>query len=190
MLKPSVFIKNLLPLHIKKEWGLHHKNMKQFYFLATLLALAFFSHAQVQGASRFYGYKQEVLGGAVRVDENGNQISSKPRYNYFIYLASTTKVSPTEIWINGKAFAVNSAVLSTPVIYKNPTTDSKAKQLVPKTARRVLQITPLEQVSNSPNAKGKKLSAKNELVIIYKANGKFYYKALARLTMLEPVAMQ
>ena len=41
-----------------------------------------------------------------------------------------------------------------------------------------------------PSQKGKKLSKKNELVIIYKGSGKLYYKTVSKLEQLDNLAMQ
>ena len=166
--------------------------MKQFYFLFIAVLTSFFSFAQVEGASKVYGYKQKVMPGTIRVDENGNAVPKKSQYNYYIYLASTSKVTPNELWINGEAYSVTAVeVKTTPVEYKNPTTnDRNSKILVPKTSRRVLQLSPSVDKLQKGNTKAKTLSLKNELVIIYKGSGKPYYKTISKLGELEPLAMQ
>jgi len=166
--------------------------MKQFYFLLVAITFSFLSFAQTEGASKIYGYKQRVMPGTVRVDENGREQRRQPQYNYFIYLASTTKVSPIEIWINGEAYSVIVATKSaTPVKYTHPNSgDTIPKILVPKTTRRVLQLGPSSGKIQKPTLKGKTLASKNELVVIYKGNGKMYYKTISKLDELEPLAMQ
>lgn len=166
--------------------------MKQFYIFIVVMAISFLSFAQKEGASKIYGYKQKVLSGTVRVDAVGRELPRKPGYNYFIYLASTTKVEPVEIWINGEVYsAISNEVASTPVEYSNPTPgDAKAQILVPKTSRRVLQLSPSPNKLETSNSKGKTLSANSELVLIYKGNGKLYYKAVSKLKDLGSVAMQ
>jgi len=166
--------------------------MKQFYFLFIAILASFFSFAQVEGASKIYGYKQKVMPGTIRVDENGNPAPRKTIYNYYIYLASTSKVTPVEIWINNEPYDVTiNEVKTTPVEYTNPTSDAgKSKILVPKTTRRVLQLTPALNKIQKPTLKGKALSVKNELVIIYKGNRKLYYKTVSKLSVLEPLSMQ
>jgi len=166
--------------------------MKHLYFL--LIAITFFisSFAQTEGASGVYGYKQRIIPGMVRVDKNGREVHRETRYNYFIYLASTTKVAPVEIWINGEAYSpIVNNVATTPVEYTNPTSgDTTPQILVPKTTRKVLQVSPSPNKIQKPTTKGKTLSAKNELVIIYKGNSKLYYKTLSQLKNLEPLSMQ
>ena len=166
--------------------------MKQFYFLPVAILFSVFAFAQTEGASKIYGYKQKVMPGMVRADDNGREIPRKPQYNYFIYLASTGKVTPVEIWINGEVYPVSvTHVLNTPVEYANPTSgDNKAKILVPKTTRKVIQLGPSFNKIAEPILKGKTLSAKNELVVIYKSGSKFYYKTLSKLNELEPLGMQ
>jgi hypothetical protein len=165
--------------------------MKCFYFLLFLICLCTVSVAQSEGASKIYGYKQKVQPGTVRVDDNGREVQRKSQYNYFIYLASTSKVTPVEIWLNGQPYAPIVNKVSSPVEYTNPTFgDNKLKLLVPKTSRNVLQLSPSLNKIQKPSAKGKTLSTKNELAIIYKGNGKLYYKALSKLNELDALAMQ
>ena len=170
----------------------HLKDMKQFYFLLIAINFSVFSFAQTEGASKIYGYKQKLMPGMVRVDANGREVPRQPHYNYFIYLASTNKVTPVEIWINGEAYSpIVNAVSSTPVEYTNPTSgDNKAIELVPKTTRKVLQVGPSLNKMQKPTQKGKSLSKKNELVIIYKWNGRWFYKTLTQLNELDAVHMQ
>jgi hypothetical protein len=165
--------------------------MKQFYFVLIAVCFSVFSFSQTEGASKIYGYKQKVLPGNVRVDENGREVQRKPQYNYFIYLASTSKVTPVEIWFNGEAYAPIVNKVSSPVEYTNPGSgDDTSKVLVPKTSRNVLQLNPSLNKIQKPSPKGKTLSAKNELVIIYKGNGKQYYKTVSKLAELGHLAMQ
>lgn len=185
-------IRNFIKPCVEKLNSLHLNSMKQFYFLLIAISVSFFSFPQTEGASKIYGFKQKVMPGMVRVDENGREVPRKPQYNYFIYLASASKVIPVEIWINGEVYSVTmNNVSTTPVEYTNPTSgDNKSKVLVPKTTRRVLQLNPALNKIQKPTPKGKMLSAKNEMVIIYKRNGELYYKKLSKLNELEPVAMQ
>jgi hypothetical protein len=187
-----MIIRNFIKPCVEKLISLHLNNMKQFYFLLIAISVSVFSFAQKEGASKIYGFKQRVMPGMVRVDENGREVQRKPQYNYFIYLASTSKVAPLEIWINGEAYsAIVNNVLTTPVEYTNPTSgDNKPKMLVPKTTRKVLQLSPSLNKVQKPLQKGKQLSAKNELVVIYKGNGKLYYKTVSKFSELEHIAMQ
>jgi hypothetical protein len=166
--------------------------MKQFYFLLIAILFSSFALAQTEGASKIYGYKQKVMPGMVRVDINGREVPRKPQYNYFIYLASASKVTPVEIWINGEGYTpITNDVSKTPVEYTNPTSGgNKAKTLVAKTTRKVLQLSPSLNKIQKPTTKGKILSAKNELVIIYKSGNKLYYKTLSKFNELDSVAMQ
>lgn len=166
--------------------------MKQLSLLLIIISLTLSSFAQKEGASKLYGYKQKVLPGTVRVDAVGKELPRKPRYNYFIYLASNTRVEPVEIWVNGECYSVGSTEgATTPIEYSNPTIGGgKSQILVPKTKRRVLQLNPSLNKIKAPTSKGKTLSAKNELVVIYKSDGKLYYKTESKLNDLESVAMQ
>ena len=172
--------------------------MKSLYFLIVAMSLSFLSLAQTEGASKIYGYKQKLMGGTIRVDENGQELPRQPKYNYFIYLASTTKVIPVEIWINGEPYSVSVREVSSPVEYVHPTSGNNTpKILVPKTTRKILQLGLANKIQK-PITKGKSLSSKNELVIIYKGQNKLYYKgqnklyykSLSKLSVLEPLSMQ
>jgi len=166
-------------------------SMNHFYLLALSLFFCTASIAQTEGASKLYGYRQKVMPGTIRVDDNGKEAPRKSQYNYFIYLASTTKVTPVELWINGEVYSVTVIEVSTPVEYNHPSSsNNNPKILVSKTNRHVLQLSPSLNKIQKPNPKGKSLSAKNEMVIIYKGGGKWYYKAVSKLGELEPLAMQ
>ena len=165
--------------------------MKQFYLLVLSICFCATSIAQTEGGSKLYGYKQKVMPGTIRVDDNGREMPRKSQYNYFLYLASTTKVTPVELWINGEVYSVTVNEVSTPVEYNHPSSsNNNPKILVSKTNRHVLQLGPSLNKIQKPNPKGKSLSAKNEMVIIYKGGSKWYYKAVSKLGELEPLAMQ
>jgi hypothetical protein len=165
--------------------------MNNFYLLMFSICFCTASLAQTEGASKLYGYRQKVMPGTIRVDDNGKEIPRKSQYNYFIYLSSTTKVSPVELWINGEVYSVTVNEVSTPVEYSHPSTaNNRPKILVSKTNNHVLQLSPSLNKIQKPNPKGKSLSAKNEMVIIYKGGGKWYYKVVSKLGELDPLAMQ
>ncbi|MGZ4012277.1 MAG: hypothetical protein ACXVLF_15055 [Flavisolibacter sp.] len=165
--------------------------MKQLYFILIALAFSLSSSAQTEGASQLYGFKQKQTPGTVRMDDNGNERPRTQQYNYYIYLVSKSKVTPTEIWMSGQAYAVTASPQSSPVEYRHPNSaESRPHVLVPKTNSRVIQLSPSQDRIEKPNAKGKSLASKNELVVIYRANNKLYYKTVSKLTELEPVMMQ
>jgi hypothetical protein len=169
--------------------------MKHFYFLVILICLYTVSVAQTEGASKIYGYKQKVQPGTVRVDDNGREVKRPTQYNYFIYLASNIQVRPVEIWINGVAYSpIINKVSTTPVEYTNPTSgENKSRVLVPRTKQSVLQLSPSLIKIVNPSQKGKTLSAKNELVVIYGGSSKIYkpyYKIISKLDELDPINMQ
>lgn len=157
--------------------------------LATFSFIAVF--AQTEGASKIYSYRQKIRPGTVRVDDSGREAPGRPLYNYLIYLESSAKVVPIEIWLNGEAYSVIvSEAKSTPVEYVSPATMNKRRTLVPKTTKKVLQLSPSSNKIKKPTQKGKTLSAQNELVVIYKAGNKCYYKTVTKLSELEPIDMQ
>jgi hypothetical protein len=169
--------------------------MKYINLLLAAISISIFANAQSEGASKLYGFKQVVIPGNIPkkiIEENGKEIKveAKQHYNYFIYLVSSTSVTPTEIWLNGKAFSATAVSVSSPVEYVNPTEGNKTTVLVPGTNKKVLKISLSGEGLASPTSKGKSLASKNELVIIYKGGGKTYYKAAKKLTELDAAHMQ
>lgn len=126
----------------------------------------------------------------MRRTDDGRETGSKTRFNYFIYLASSSKVTPIELWINGEPFSVMTKPVASPVIYHHPNSGDRPEILVPETRRSVWQLTPSAKAIETLTKGGKHLSSKNELVIIYRSGGKLYYKAIPKLSELERVAMQ
>jgi hypothetical protein len=168
-------------------------------FLSLLVLISFGScKAQMKGTINLYGFKQAVLPGMIPGDiitEDGRTIEQpfKPKFNFFIYTASNARIYPMEVWLNGTAYSIQTEVVtSTPIEYVNPTSlpEGKKTVLVPKTSKKVLKLTIAPPVEKTEHTKAKSLSKANELVLVYKQNGKFYYSALKSLKEIEPVAMQ
>ncbi len=167
----------------------------KYLLLIGLGLIAFItSSAQVEGMAKLFGFKEEVIGGVnpSHIEENGEQVNrSSTGLNYYIYLQSASRVYPSEIWINGQPFGASFHTVTTPVErqeFNHP--DSGKTVLVPKTNEKLLQLVPIAAVESKLTQKGKSLAAKNELVVIYKQDGRFYYNVLDRLKPLVPVALQ
>jgi hypothetical protein len=58
--------------------------------------------------------------------------------------------------------------------------------MVPKTSGQVIQVTPISKSDGKRFPKARLKAATNELVVVYKLNGKFYSATLKKLTRLEP----
>ena len=170
--------------------------MKSFLFILFIF-LSHVATAQTKGTVTVYAYKQGVAPGAVpkQTMEDGKLVSApiKPNYNYFTYTASSTTIYPSEIWINKEHFSVSYQKVQSPVeisnsdMILNPT----STVLVPKTSKTVLQVTPKDFIKTSRNNKtSAKLSKSNELVLVYKSKGRFYYVAVKKLKQLQAAAMQ
>lgn len=145
---------------------------------------------------KVYAYKEPVIGGAYQqnqIEEGGKNtpVEQKSRFNYLIYLASDERVYPSEIWIDGTAYSAGLETVTSPVTRQNFTAPGQAKmELVPLTGQKVIQLKPGPAINNKLSKEGKTLSASNELVVVYKQNGKFYQVAIPSFTLLEPVALQ
>lgn len=169
--------------------------MKKIITLGLAVLIAAALHAQTKGTIKIYGYKQPTVGGMVQrtISEDGtaNEVPVKPRFNYRIYTASSSAITPMEIWIKGEAFSVSQSPVESPVVYTSPNNPVRptTTTLVPKTTKKVLQITP-EQLKGNATAKARTLAKTNELVLVYKANEKTYYQTLKKLETMEPVFLQ
>jgi hypothetical protein len=168
--------------------------MKKIITLGLAVLLAAALHAQTKGTIKIYGYKQPVSGGMVQrtISEDGasHEVPVKPRFNYRIYTASASVITPTEVWIRGEAFSASQSPVETPVVYNSPNNPvTPATTLVPKTTKKVLQISPAP-LKDKGTTKARTLAKTNELVLVYKANGRMYYQALKKLEMLEPAFLQ
>jgi hypothetical protein len=173
--------------------------MMKKLILSLFIAISFAAcKAQSKGSVTVYGFKQAVLPGMIPGDiisEDGKRIEHpfKPKFNFFIYTASNGAIQPTEIWLNGQAYSVQSEqVAATPIEYTNPTNMPQPKKtvLVPQTTKKVFKWTLAPSVENSKNEKAKSIASANELVVVYKQNGRTYYSAVKSLKEIEPVAMQ
>lgn len=175
--------------------------MKSFISLITLLIIG---SVAVQGQTAktvsLYAYKQPVVSGAppkVTYSEGGQE-NAAPRvskFNYFIYIAgpSNLRIYPVEIWLGGKKYGVkSSAVKQTPIQQTNVNIPeySKPVVLVPKTSKTVLQLTTTTASSQKGLTVAKTLAKSNEVVVVYKMGGKFYYVLAKKMTRLDPMAMQ
>jgi len=168
--------------------------------LSLFVIIPFMScKAQSKGTISVYGYKQAVLPGMIRGDiitEDGKTIEQpfKPSFNFFIYTGSNATIHPVEIWLQGKAYSVQTEKVSdTPVEYINPTmmpVGSSKTILVPRTSKKILKLALGQLLENASNSKMKSVSKDHELVVVYKQNGKTYYTALKKLKEIAPVAHQ
>jgi hypothetical protein len=155
--------------------------------------------AEAQSTVKLYGYTQRSTPGIAGRERDENGQIKKPAnnnlYSYFIYLTgpSKSRMYPAELWIRGERLGVKAeTVLQTPVeITKdNVTTTSEKVTLVPKTTAKVLQLTGTRETPGKKFIKAKNLATTNELVVVYKLNGKFYYATLKKFTSLNSVALQ
>ena len=161
--------------------------MKNKILLLIFMALGINGFCQT--GVKVYGFIQDVLPGTIPkgTDENGNQIQARKSttvYRIFLTGIGKNRIYPVEVWIKGKQFTASyETINNTPIEARS---DNKTVVMVPKTSGQVVQITPINKSDGKkfPNAKVK--AASNELVVVYKLNGKFYSATLKKLTRLEP----
>ncbi len=168
------------------------KTILIFFGLALLVTTV---TAQTKGSAKLYGFKQSVAGGkAPEISSGpGARASSGGGKNYFLYALSSSRIYPSEMWIEGNHYGVDLKIISTtPVEYIDDlSTGSPKKVMVPKTAQKVIQLITARAVQGkTESAKAKSLSATNEMVIVYKQGSKFYYATRKMLSELDGAAMQ
>ena len=162
--------------------------MKRTILFIALFTISFASFSQT--GVRVYGYVREVTPGIVPHGkrENGKDIEqAKPTPNYLVYLTSPSKYPATvvEMWINGQRFSTQSEwIAKTPVILPNNT--GKSTTVVGKTSNKVQQVVPITFTQGKEFSLARKKAAVNELVVVYRQNGKYYSATLKKLTKLEP----
>jgi hypothetical protein len=96
------------------------------------------------------------------------------------------------MWIAGTLWAVKQETVGqTPVAitYEEPDTP-KEIILVPQTTDKVLQISPVENTWGKPSVSKPSLSEKNELVVVYRLQGKVYSKAVKKINVLRTAVLQ
>lgn len=166
-----------------------------FFFLVLFSTLCF---AQPLGL-KLYGFRQEVLKGVpptYETDEKGNKLPPKiePHYNLFIYLAYPTNAIPelVEIWVGEDQFSVRQEAVKIPVeiIYDNGPLTPEKVILVPQTTDTVMQLVLTGKLPAKTTAVKKSLAETNELVLIYKLNGKIYSQTLKKIKSLRKALMQ
>jgi hypothetical protein len=170
--------------------------MRKILFLLFTFSAGSFVSAQTKGSAKIYGYKEPVSGAVSQraIDENGKPVVSDAvgRFNYFIYLVTPNRVYPSELWLNGEVYSAKIETVKTPVVRKNFNNPSEPQstELVPATTQQVTRLSPGPAINDKLSEKGKSLSEENELVVVYKQNGKFYYQTVSSLTLLEIAALQ
>lgn len=164
--------------------------MKQL-FIALSLFTALSAAAQTKGNATLYGYVQYVSRGkAPEPDAGGLKTSEGARKNYVLYAASSSRIYPLEIWVEGVRYGVSVRTVQTPVEYGDEAGVGLPKEvLVPKTAKTVIQLAPAPgRAPKTTSATGKRLAGANEVVLIYKQNGKLVYSTQAKLKKLAAAA--
>lgn len=169
--------------------------MKQLFFIMLLLSSILMTAAQEKGKVKLYGYYQPVSAGKSPEmnAETGLRTSAGQGKNYFLYAVSSSRVYPAEIWVEGARMGVTiKTITTTPVLHGDDANIGSPKQeLVPQTSQRVTQLvlTPAATEKN-PGNKAKNLAQTNEVVLVYKQDGRFQYSVLQKLTRLGSAAAQ
>ncbi|HJW18009.1 MAG TPA: hypothetical protein VJ499_12845 [Flavisolibacter sp.] len=173
------------------------------YFLILMVLTVLFSaklFAQSRSDVKLYAYARAVTGGVmpkISTQENGSQTMIKPKtkYSYLFYLEGPKKlrIYPVELWVKGERLGVKStAVNSTPVEISIGELPQYAKTttLVPKTNNKVIKLDPAIAVNGKNFPKAKAKAETNEVVLVYKYGGKFYYAVQDKIKLIDPIVLQ
>ena len=139
-------------------------------------------------------YSQQFTPGTIPtrdvVGENADDFIKHPAVitNYLIYVEVDTamQITPSAVWVGGKWDTVAAKnIIKTPFITEYPS----KKTLVPATSKKVYEIILGDTLKQAivPTAKVKKQMIDHELIFAYWWNGKRYFAALKKLTVLEPL---
>ena len=174
--------------------------MKCILFLSAFCFFTCHLKAQTRKDVKLYAYARPVTGGVppkISTQENNLQVYSSPKakYNYLIYLEgpAKTRIYPVEMWLFGERKGLRvSFVKKTPVEIKTGDIPQYAKTitLVPKTSNRVYQLDLSPALPEKEMAAAKEKAAANDVVVVYKFAGRFYYAVQHKIKMLEPVVLQ
>ena len=171
--------------------------MKKYLLFFSLLVIG--SHIHSQPSIKVLGFEQESIPGTVAAnlkDENGNPIKkAATQKNYLIYLslAPNHSVSAHHVFINGKAFLVESSTTeTTPVQHVDNNIPDKPEYLtlVPRTSNKVIRLIINKPTQVEKTSTIKKLAAKNDVVVSYTWKEKKYFAVLKKLKKLDTVLNQ
>jgi hypothetical protein len=172
--------------------------MKACLFSIFLLAFQNLSNAQ-PALVKLYGFRQPVIKGVpstYETDEKGNQVEarSKLQANVFIFLSYPPDmiIIPVEFWMNGSLYSIKQEAIKTPVeiVYENGPYEAEKITLVPKTADSVIRIILSEKLPFKAPAVKKASADTNDLVIVYKMNGKLFSQSLKKVKGLRTAVMK
>jgi hypothetical protein len=147
-----------------------------------------------QPTVKIFAYEQDNLPGtrpAGVVDENGKPLKkAAPKKNYFVYLSFKQKysVKPVEIFIKGQSYELGAfSARTAPVEYVDNMVPNNPEKtiLVPSTDDKVLEVSvaaPSGKKKKTSNLQ--KLTAKNDVVVVYMWNNKKYYATLKQIKKL------
>ena len=141
-----------------------------------------------------HAYSQQFTPGTIPtrdvVGENADDFIKHPAVitNYLIYVEVDTamQITPSAVWVGGKWDTVAAKnIIKTPFITEYPS----KKTLVPATSKQVYEIILGDTLKQAivPTAKVKKQMIDHELIFAYWWNGKRYFAALKKLTVLGPL---
>lgn len=169
--------------------------MKQLLAAIALLYLHTTAMAQEKGTARLYGYYQPVSAGKAPEANPGTglQTSAGQGKNYILYAVSSSRIYPAEIWVEGTRMGVTLRVVTrTPIMHGDDGNMGSPKQeLVPQTTQKVIKLVLAPPIEGKDfGSRAGSLAKENELVLVYKEQGKFRYSVLPRLRALNGVAAQ
>lgn len=171
--------------------------MKACWLLCALI-LSLSCLAQTSGM-KLYGFNQPVLKGVpsgFETDEEGKKVEPKitAQKNIFIYLAypPTLPIDIIEVWVKGESYNIQQVPVTTPVeiVYDNGQYKPDSVTLIPYTSDTVIQLLLIERTLLKTSVIKKSLAETNDVVVVYRLNGKPYTQILKKIKGLRTAVMQ
>ena len=166
-------------------------------FIACFLSAA--ANAQVK---KIYGYVQQLNGGAMQ-DRNSTaqkkgrkDVTSADNGRYFLFAEVVKKktVYFQQVWIKGNLFSFRpDTIRRIPFILESSNGGELINRdtLIKSSAQQIIQLKdPVKKNTVVVPSKIKKLVAANDVVIIFRYNGKISTISLKKLTAISPLFTQ
>lgn len=155
---------------------------------------SFFLSLSAQPVSRLYVFSREYYPGMVRQRdipaENKGSVPKQPHSGtrYFIYAAIEGQALPAmrKIWLKGQWYSIlQTEKVSRPVLSNPPGT----KELIPDGKETILSILPGTRMEGKAASFPalRKMMQQQEAILCYLWRGKYYYRPLKKITLLDPV---
>jgi len=150
---------------------------------------------QSKGTAVLKAYHQPVAPGVNNgvIEEGGQEVKmpAERKGNDYIFLLSDSRVYPVELWLDGTRYGVIAEPVSSPVRNPHYRADSGDPEfLIQAKGKKLTRLTASPAINGKEIMTQNTVTADNEIVVVYRAAGKFYYSALKKASLLDGAAME